>query len=58
MSQSGYYGEASATSIDGKTWTTTINTRSGWSNYHGTTVRIWSDSFDYSTRIEGASEIE
>ena len=57
MSQSefngvGYYGEAPATSVDGKTWTATINTKSGWNNFHtGTIVRIWSDSFDYSTEI-------
>ena len=52
MSQSNYNGEATATSIDGKTWTATINTKSGWSNFRETTVRIWSDSFDYSTNIQ------
>lgn len=52
MTQSNYNGVATATSTDGKTWTATINTKSRWSDFHGTTVRIWSDSFDYSTNVQ------
>lgn len=55
MTQSNYNGVATATSTDGKTWVATINTKSGWSNFHGTTVRIWSDSFDYSTNVQANS---
>lgn len=53
MSQSSYNGVATATSVDGKTWTATINTKSGWSRYNNTTIRIWSDSFDDSIDIPG-----
>ena len=56
MTQSNYNGVATATSTDGKTWTATINTKSGWSDFHGTTVRIWSDSFDYSANIQANIE--
>ena len=52
MTQSNYNGVATATSTDGKTWTATIFPKSGWSDYNGTTVRIWSDSFDYSTNVQ------
>lgn len=58
MSQSSYNGVATATSVDGKTWTATINTKSGWSRYNNTTIRIWSDSFDNSIDIPGENVLQ